>query len=1122
MVPFLKQYFKALATTAAMMVIYTVTLVPWIQPDAAEEYAIPHFAGISSSQRWWEPLFTAQDWEVGQPTVVHSSRGVLLAETWEQVDQKTWRLTPLTMVMTQRDTEELADDPEALSTDVWVIRAREGATIHFDQPLDLNSGAVPGIQRGRLEGGIEINKVSLGQPTEIKVQLLTRNLSIDRRRIWTEEDVSLQSRDLVVHGRVLKIGLSSDILSRQDPRDEDLGNSPNGPLEEIELLHLSKMEMRLQPGGLWAGINPALIQVDQPVNELSGLIRAQCGGRFTLNLRRQIATLNNGVRLWHTLGDLPSDEFHCHRVQIRFQSDSFDTGELLAGDSDSTSVPPAMANSNQRDPLVQFEIREIEAFGIDSLENLVGEMWVELKCPTIAASARAKRIRYDVARQRVELSGRLEHPKSTVSVAELNFQGYLLQAPMLEYQAAPKVQGGPPAHLGWMAAQGPGELSSPADSAVGEFQIRWQDHLHWAPSGIEGEQRMEVSGQTFVESKSLGFITAERLELWMSQPSLLGSQNPAASGGKRLQPRRLTASGSPRVQAGQARLSVESIDMRFSSPSNALPEPESDLTLLDASGNPMLSFLNQPSDASQPAAAAQSSAQLEFPAVEVSGVDLNAVVMSAEDKYWVDTLTLSGPLSIKALPSAREIIPEVVGSRMVMATSPQGELDLEVFGEPAMIVFADGSIQGPSVRFNQRENHLWIDHPGECVLPQTALAGLEQHSADASWELPLRCKWNGRMTFDGKTARCDGGVRISGAMKQSADIWLMEAFCQYLDLHLTAPIDFRQRERKPNGPSPELAVSALPIPLASGYDARKSPAEIAQISLEQQVDIRLAQRDSFGQRISLQRLQVPRATFFLPQQKIIADGPGHGISKFIAAKTNSNARTLAPSAGLQCAHLMYRDNLVVFLDRSEVVVEGNVRVLSSPIAGWDDNFDPLGLSGLSLDQMSLSCDQLKLVDTQSLSSTQSRVAAAESSAVGSAVWEMQATGNVVFEGNVESGQYAGNAYQVTYVQAKDLVLFRGDGRSKALLQRKPPPGVSSSYPTVIQVPMATLNLKTMGIDVPQGGLDVRVDFQEEMPAGGQRIPAGTAQPGTSGSPGATAPPAAPNPREGIKNFLRGY
>jgi hypothetical protein len=1080
MLVFTQRYLKILAIILVVMVLYGLTVVPLIEPIHQADYAIPTFQSTLGGQRWWSGLFDDQDWQVKQPTVVQNSNGVLLAETWQQVDQKTWRLTPLTMVLTQGNIEESSSEQTSTDQTVWIVSAERGATIHFDQPLDLKSGQVPSIQRGQLEGAILIQRVSLANPQTPSLQLSTQNVSIDRRRIWTQDDVIVQSPQAMIRGRVLRISLLSDILSKHsEPKDES--TEPRfGPLEEIELLQLNEFRMNLPPGGLWASASPRLLSTSQPVADLPAMVQAECGGRFTFDFSKELATLNGGVHLKHFLGQLPPDEFHCHKLNIRL---------------DSPVTPPTSSASAQSNSLSQIAVREIEAFGIDSLEDYVGEMWVELKSPLLGATARAKRIRYDLIKQRIELDGKLDQPGATNSIAELHYRGYQFRAPTLEYQAAPKLANGRSAHLGWMAAQGAGEISTSPESPMGEVHIRWRDSFNFAPTQVTGEQWIELLGKTLIESSRYGFITSDRLQLWMNDLSTDRSPSTATARQMGLQPKRLTTAGATSIAFQNTRANIGAMDLSFVYPAfedspDALELVPQEATT-DTSAQPsgwLSSTSTRPNSADD-----QSSSE----AYEILGQDLKATVAVLGQRMRLDELTIQGPLSLKsASPETRTPV-EVRGQSLALSTSSDGEIDLKIDGQPAQVLMADGSFSGPSIRYNQHDNRIWMDQPGEFTLPTHRLNNIAG-TGTMQWEMPLHCSWQDRMYFDGQTVRLEGGIALTGAVRQSAGVWLLEGLCSEMDLQLSQPIRFPSSDTRP-----ENADTA---------------AHLEQIILRQQVDLRVAQRNAAGDRVSLERLLVPQLTIFVPQEKVVATGPGLGISKFMTGRpigslSSSRARSLQQ---LQCAHLTFRDSLVAFLNRREVVADGSVNITTSQIDNWDQNFDPKSIARFSPGQMSVTSDQLKLYDTSSLSSTQSARTVAGSSA-DHQLWEVQASGNVVFDGSTESGDYAGSAYQVTYVQAKELLSMRGDGRSKAALRRIPTPTLTEQFPnpTVVQVDSAVFNMKTMGLEESQG-LYVHVDFQSGGSNSDSTAP--------SGSPSNQLPPTVqpPNPRDGINNFLRGF
>lgn len=1079
MLVFTQRYLKVLAVILMAMVLYGLTVVPLIEPRHQADYAIPTFQPTLGGSRWWSGLFEASDWQVKQPTVVQNSNGVLLAETWQQVDQKTWRLTPLTLVLTQGNINDSTTEDPATDQTVWIVSAQRGATIHFDQPLDLKSGQVPSIQRGQLEGAILIQRVSLADPHSPSLQLSTQNVSIDRRRIWTQDEVVVQSPQTLIRGRVLRISLLSDILSkRTEPRDEN--SEPRfGPLEEIELLQLNEFRMNLPPGGLWASASPRLLSNSQPVSELPAMVQAECGGRFTFDFSKELATLNGGVHLKHFLGQLPPDEFHCHKLNIRL---------------DSPATPPESQVPDQPNALSPIAVREIEAFGIDSLEDYVGEMWVELKSPLLGATARAKRIRYDLIKQRIELAGKLDQPGATTSIAELNYRGYQFRAPTLEYQAAPKTANGRSTHLGWMAAQGAGEISTAPDSPLGDVHIRWRDSFNCAPSQVADEQWIELLGKTLIESSRYGFITSDRLQLWIKDLSS-DPNSTTALGQLSLQPKRLTTSGATSIAFQKTRANIGAMDLTF-----VYPSLEDSTDALELVPQDTAADVNSPSSGwlsstSTPSQAANDQSGSE--AYEINGQDLKASVAILGQQVRLDELTIQGPLSLKsASPDTRTPV-EVRGQSLALATSSQGEIDLRIDGQPAQVLMADGSFSGPSIRYNQHDHRIWMDQPGEFTLPTHRLNSIDG-TGTMQWEMPLNCSWQDRMYFDGQTVRLEGGIKLAGAVRQSSGVWLLEGLCSEMDLQLSQPIRF------PSSTAPTTNQDAT--------------TQLEQIILRQQVDLRVAQRNAAGDRVSLERLLVPLLTIHVPQEKVVATGPGLGISKFLTGRpvgslSSSRSRSLQQ---LQCAHLAFRDSLVAFLDRREVVADGSVNITTSPIDNWDQNFDPKSIARFSPGQMSVTSDQLKLYDTSSLSSAQSARTVAGSS-VDNQLWEVQASGNVVFDGSTESGDYAGSAYQVTYVQAKELLSMRGDGRSKAALRRIPAPTLTERFPnpTVVQVDSAVFNMKTMGLDESQG-LYVHVDFQNGSPINDK-----TTLPGAAGD---QLPPTVqpPNPRNGINNFLRGF
>lgn len=1093
---FATRYLKAALLLLFTMGIYYLTVVPAIEPPPREATERPEYIGGFAKDQWWGQLFPEGSWQRDNPTIVRNNQGVLLASSWEQIGEKSWKLQPLSIILPQSHTPaDSADNlPNHLTPEYWVISAEAGAIIHFEQPLDLRSGIVPSIERGQLEGQIDITRKDLDRTNESLWTLSTSDLSIDRRRISTQQEVVIRWNDSVVRGHDLRIMLRGDVLGGEDHGVE----SPWGPLDELELYHLDEFNVGLPAGGLWGGFNSESLAIKSDISQLPARLTASCGGRMTFDFNDSIATLTNGVHLRHLLGTLTPDEFLCHKLSIQIDppnSDATVNADLAAQNA-----------SNKRSTQVGgMRVRKLIALGIDSLQNFVGEKSVEVNAPTLGATARAKQLEIDFDRQRIELAGKLDRIDATQSLAWLQYQGFEFSCPKLEFQAAPTGPDGQPEHLGWMFAQGPGELNASAASQLGESHVRWQESLKMAPAQTPGEQWLELAGNTFVESKLHGFLTTDILQMWVKKTANVIDPS-SGNREEKYVPDRLLATGPTTVSTTDFKVDVEKLKLGFILVPPQLNSPTSQenkgLMLSDSAGNPMYQFVRPP--VSSPATPEQqlppgqafpttqtfpttqafpmqrgptqgrvasdnpsqsnSNPSASNSPISIVGKSLDAKIISAGDQTWADSLTISGPVTIQELQPQRDAIPwSIAGASLNLATNPTGQVDLQLDGQPARMQFGEGHLEGPSIRFDQRNNLIWMDKPGEFTIPASAL----NKSTDLGtnqWVKPPHCEWTGRLMFDGSVAKIEGDIKLDGTMRQPDQLWWIMGFCDQLDINLQNPIDFRN---------------------AGGTNARTSDSpdsamSVSSVVLRKQVDIRLAQTDLRGNRKSLQRMLVPVLTFDLPQQKLTGGGAGWIHSKFLSDKQpGALASTQSNSPGLQGANLSFRDSLVYFLEQNEVVFEGKVELASGPLKDWEDTIDLVGMQRLGTGQMLLNSDQLKVYDTSGLSS----VGGFTSSATSSGAWEFQATGNVVFEGKTTSGNFLGNGYQVTYTQIKDRLLLRGDGRSPAYIQRTPlDPSIESTFKASVN--SAAINVRTMGIE------DLKLSqFQIDLPSeNGSAVP----------------------------------
>jgi hypothetical protein len=1100
---------------------YRLVVVTAIEPGAKPAPAFPEFTGVLGSEKWWQELFPENAWQVEKPIIIQNGRGVLLANSWEQIGPKTFKFKPLSMILPQASEDRNANSSQAFGEqDVWVVDAAAGAVIHFEEPFDLTSGGVPAIERGQLDGAITITRRSVTKTEDKPWRLQTSDLSIDRRRISTQQAVTMQWGNSLIRGRDLRVMLRRDVLGGKGAGDDSSGW---GPLDELELYHVDEFKVELPPGGLWAGVSPSLLaNGTPPLATLPARLEAFCGGRFAFDFKQSLATMTNGVHIRHHIAQLPPDEFLSHKVAIKVEPPS-DQPEVEEGVS-----------------MGGFKIREVIALGIDSVQDYVGEKWVELKSPTLGAAARGKRLRVNLDRHRIELAGKLDQPGATQSIAWLNYQGNECRSPSIAYEASPNGEDGKPLHAGWMVADGPGELTTSSDSGVGESQVRWQQSLTMEPAKQLGEQKVELLGKTLVENKVRGFMAADRLQLWLKknrQPpvstvrisapadALAAAQEPPREPPSYLLDR-IVATGNTTLAAGDIKAHVDSLLVNLVYIPSSTSEEPAGLQLSDSLGNPMYQYVNPPGTAPTPATrqpgelpgpmAAMAGATKRGKPVTIHGSSLNATVLSAGQQNWVDAMTIQGPLKIRSdVVAERERdnnsvlvsgMPwHIEGDQLKLASNSIGQVDMQIEGRPARVVMADGALEGPVIRLDQQHNLVWMDQPGEFTLPISALNRSGTSASTLQWSKPPHCTWAGRLLFDGSIIHIEGDIQLDGVVRRPDQLWMLQGFCQRLDVTLSEPVDLRQ----------------------SNSAGSTAPPTVERIVLQDNVDLRMAQTDLLGNRQSLERIVVPMLTYQVVEQLLEGAGPGWINSKFLGEKrteTSNPSIRLSSVADpnriqLQGAHLSFRDNLVAFVERSEVVFSGKVELASGPLKNWDDTINLAKLTQLAVDQMLLNCDQLKVYDTRGLSSTASLLPAGQ--AVGS--YNFQALGNVVFEGRAETDYYSGNGYRLTYEQAKDQLIIVGDGRTPALLRKSPteqpreggpPQGTVTGY-----VNSATLNLRTMAIIDLQAS-QVRYDLEPTAQALDQapRQPPGQ----LSGQPVVPNLPTmnGPNPRAGVSDFLQ--
>ncbi|MEM8732614.1 MAG: hypothetical protein AAGG44_00225, partial [Planctomycetota bacterium] len=570
---------------------------------------------------------------------------------------------------------------------------------------------------------------------------------------------------------------------------------------------------------------------------------------------------------------------------------------------------------------------------------------------------------------------------------------------------------------------------------------------------------LELLGNATIDSEEHGYVQSSRIEVWMKRNDSAGQDSNDESITD-WNPTRVYSPQATSIRTADIHADVTKLDLAIETRAESkppTPSPTTDeelLALSDSAGNPMYQWIGPPSstgsaspqsDPTAPVASgtaenahalglgmdAQGGDEPKIP-IQVTGTKLAGKIVRTKSESWIDSLNIDGPVRM-----SREIVTKsgrqpwsVDGSTLVLTTNSQGETDLQVEGTPAVMKLADGVVTSEAIRFDQTRNMVEIDYPGEFKAPHSLLvsneSGAESKLGRVEWLRAPICRWKERLRFDGKVLRLQGGIEFDAAFRTSPKQILYTAgTADELHVHFSEPIDFR------NARANDASVES----------------QVERIILDQNVNIKSSQLDgdprspTYGDIESRDQMLVPRLTFFVQEERVVGQGRGVLMSRFLSDRKPgqlAGSQNANGNAGeeLQGAYVTFRDELVGLLDREELVLDGKIEVLTGPIDSWDDAILPNEQAQIEDGQLLLNCDQLRIYETQGLSTSTGRVSPI-SQRGSDGTWEFKAMGNVAFNGDSESGTYSGSGYELSYAKATNWLKLAGQGREAAYIRSVP-------------------------------------------------------------------------------------
>jgi hypothetical protein len=933
-------------------------------------------------------IFPAGSWEREDPIMLESRQMRLLFKQYQALPDGRVNLVPCTLVVLP-DRNRVAEDGNEGRT--IVLRVPQGAVLEFDEPLDLRQGRLARLIGGSLRGQVTIRGTPSAPGADDDIEIVTRDVELEEFEVRTAEMVQFR------YGR--STGSGRALLARLLPRPGASNQGPSiGGVDSIRLDRDVRMRLEGMQGGLLPGQKqPAATAGSGPGSAADAApVLVSCRGGLCMNVSANVITCEDQVEVVRTTPGGSTDQLACELLAI------------VLGRQES-----AAGGKSELKPL------EIQAKGTPVVARSSGA----------GLEARAARLGYEIATRRILLDG--EEPVSLVA------RGTEMEARSIDYVP------GPASAPGSLMAVGPGWLRTRSAGSP-PVQARWQKWLRMRPDG-EGHVA-SIAGDAEVVVETQGRLSGSEMHLWLDlakpAPQVggpaaavavdAGSAGPDLSG---VRPSRMLARGMVEVEAEQlaARADRMEIWFRNEEPGGAGsgPQPQAAVAAPGSAGANSAGAAPKPQAQKSP-----SSGRLVATAALVRGL-----VSMAGNRSELAEMSLEGQVHVVEEPReqaagglrdvAAEAGMEIRGDQMQLTRPTRFDARAIVSGRPAEVRGRGLDLQGPLVDFDRGRNRLTVDGAGRLKVPVAAGVGGFESFGFTGGMAPaaaapqavvggpaaaapgsLNVNWQGRMDFDGLTARfVDRVVTTSGGTTVRAGS---------LDVVFNRPIEFSAGQ-----PQPAARPDVSRIACGSGVRIEsESAAQDGAKSVEQLFVRDLVIDRTTGNVTGTGPGRLASTRFGQPPGMSLPNGP---------QAPGAVPPPAAPAAAAQPDELTYlgvdfQRGMRGNINRRVMEFHQRVEAIWGPVAKWGDTLDPHAAAGLPPRVVTISSDVLGVGQTPPAPGQ-------KRSSI-----EMAAGGNVLVEGE----SFTARSARLTWSEAKDLLVFEGDGRSDAQLFRQAKVGAATS------------------------------------------------------------------------------
>ncbi len=823
------------------------------------------------------------------------------------------------------------------------------------------------------------------------------------KRPGSEDDLSIVTRDVQLTQRT--VATPNEVSFRWGPHRgrgrgmtikllvDDAGPDKGavGPnitgLERLEMRHVDQLYLDLGP----AMARPGQAAVSTPVE-------IHCAGPFAFDAIKRVATFSDRVEVLKSNSGGPADQILCDTLTIYFSPRS-------KGNASVTSAP------GKPPGLLDLVAERVEATGDP----------VVVSAPSQSIRGRGQRLQYQLGDQSLRLADAHE--------VVLEQGANEIHARSLFYQPDParrlgRVRASGP---GWIRGQAPPSPGSPpgqpATAVPQQLEATWNGELTIEPQG--SEQVIALHGGAQVTDRGFGWITAQEIFLWLAE-----DPRQERSGQPRLRPSRLQANQDVVINSAPLVGRVDELQVWFDQASKGQPPSGARMGLTPQSPTRPRSAEPQ---ASPPAAA---SPPRQF---SVVGRLLQVNLVLKDRQTSVSQLRIVDHVDVAETRTERpgERPLKIQGDRLEVNDADNLQSAIAITGRPARFegpgglgITAGQVNHGGQINLNRSANQLWIDGPGSMDLPLPPDRPEKPPAAPGT----LTVDWQRGMDFDGRKASFQGSV-VARAIKPQSDT---ELRTEIMYVHLQDPIRFGE-PRLPQQPQVEQVVCPRRVTVQHRvFDLRH------QLASNNHLEVSDAQINP------LNGAMTAGPGCLNSVRRDTPDQPGNPSSDPIAAAIGGTPSAASPgraSNRLYGLRIQFQESLKGNLLSRELSFQDQVRVTYAPVASWDAVLDSEDPEVLGPDAILVHCDSLsvaQLLVPQLLDPFGSHWSVA-----------LAASGSVTVEGDaVDKGSrthFTAQGSHLTYEEAKDLLILRGEGRAYARLSTQSQPGADRNVTDVQEI-----------------------------------------------------------------------